>query len=206
MIAAASRKLPKAERREQLLETAHAIVREEGTEALALGRLAERAGVSKPIAYEHFGTRSGLLMALFNAYNDRQLDAQRDALAAGGRTLGDVARILAEAYVTCANSIGPEMGAVYAALSGTEETADFRQSVRDGYLAEYRIAFGRFVVLPAHTGNAIYSALLGAAEAASQDAAAGRTTHEDAVSALTAIFTATLGCFSASGPVQTGAA
>ncbi len=32
-----------------------------GTDALTLGHVAECAGVSKPIAYEHFGTRAGLL-------------------------------------------------------------------------------------------------------------------------------------------------
>ncbi|MHC8285601.1 helix-turn-helix domain-containing protein [Pseudomonas sp. XS1P51] len=33
-----------------------------GTDALTLATLAERAGVTKPVAYEHFRTRSGLLI------------------------------------------------------------------------------------------------------------------------------------------------
>jgi hypothetical protein len=37
-----AKKLSKAERRKQLLETAHEIVRDEGTDALTLGYLAER--------------------------------------------------------------------------------------------------------------------------------------------------------------------
>ncbi|PWK72651.1 TetR/AcrR family transcriptional regulator [Aminobacter sp. AP02] len=195
MNAAATKKLPKAERRAQLLEIAQKIVREEGTDALTLGRVAERAGVSKPIAYEHFGTRAGLLKALYSAYNDLQLDAQRQALATAGKTLGDVAVILGEAYVNCADSVGPEAGAVYAALSGTEEMEGFRQKLRDGYLAEYRDAFSRFVELPEPLGGAILSGLLGAAEAVSQDAAAGRISHDDAVAAIAQMFTATLGQF-----------
>jgi AcrR family transcriptional regulator len=43
-------RLSKAERRQQLLDTALAIVREEGADRLTLGHLAARAGVSKPIA------------------------------------------------------------------------------------------------------------------------------------------------------------
>jgi AcrR family transcriptional regulator len=43
--------MSKEERRRQLLDTASDIVRSEGTEALTLGHLAERAGVTKPIAY-----------------------------------------------------------------------------------------------------------------------------------------------------------
>ena len=66
-----SRKLAKPERRAQLIETAKAILRECGADALTLGHLAERAGVSKPIAYEHFGTREGLLIALSQEIEDR---------------------------------------------------------------------------------------------------------------------------------------
>ena len=42
----ASRRLSKAERRRQLLDTALVIVREEGADRLTLGHLAARAGVS----------------------------------------------------------------------------------------------------------------------------------------------------------------
>ncbi len=77
---APAKKLTKAERRKQLLETAHEIVRDEGTDALTLGYLAERAGVTKPIAYEHFETRAGLLVALYQEIDDRQVASLMDAL------------------------------------------------------------------------------------------------------------------------------
>lgn len=188
---ALSKKLPKAVRREQLLETAQAILREEGTDALTLGYLAERAGVSKPIAYEHFGTRSGLLIALCSDYDQRQLQAQREALRAGGETLADVAAILASAYIGCVLDMGPAMGAAFAALSATEETADFRQSLRRGYVGRYRESFGRFVKLP-ENDTALLLGFLGAAEALAQDAAAGRISRGEAIKALSQIFTATL--------------
>lgn len=191
MIGTETRKLPKAERREQLLETAQAILREEGTDALTLGHLAERAGVSKPIAYEHFGTRAGLLIAICNAYDQRQEEAQQRVLEAGGETLADVAAIFAASYVGCVLDMGPEMGAAFAALSATEETADFRQSLRSGYAERYRQAFGRLVELPKND-TAIFMGLLGAAEALAQDAAGGRVSRADAVDALTRIFVATL--------------
>ncbi|WP_413733412.1 TetR/AcrR family transcriptional regulator [Sodalis sp. RH21] len=56
-----SGRLSKAERRRQLLDTVLVIIREEGADRLTLGHLAVRAGVSKPITYEHFNTRAGLL-------------------------------------------------------------------------------------------------------------------------------------------------
>lgn len=191
MVGTGARKLPKAERREQLLETAKAIIADEGTDALTLGYLAERAGVSKPIAYEHFGTRGGLLVAICHAYDVRQKEAQRGALEAGGETLSDVARIFASSYVHCVLDMGPEMGAAFQALSANEETADFRQSLRQGYIQRYREGFGRFVKLPKND-TALLTGLLGAAEALAQDAAAGRVSRNDAIEALSRIFVATL--------------
>lgn len=187
-----TKKLPKAERREQLLETARSIVREEGTDALTLGRLAERAGVSKPIAYEHFGTRAGLLMALCSAYNDERTQAQRAALAIGGNSLRDVAAILGTAYVDCVLSMGPEVGAVFAALSASEEMDEFHQSLREGYMSDYRLALSRFVNLPDREGDAVLAGLLGAAETLSEDAAAGRVSRDEAIAGLSAIFAGTL--------------
>jgi AcrR family transcriptional regulator len=186
-----TKKLPKAERREQLLETAQSILRDEGTDALTLGYLAECAGVSKPIAYEHFGTRAGLLIALCRDYDQRQLQAQHAALETGGETLEDVAGIFASAYVGCVLDMGPAMGAAFAALSANEETADFRQSLRRGYVERYRESFGRFVRLP-DNDTALLLGFLGAAEALAQDAAAGRVSRKEAVEALSHMFTATL--------------
>jgi AcrR family transcriptional regulator len=171
MSGAVTKKLPKAVRREQLLETAQAIMRDEGTDALTLGHVAERAGVSKPIAYEHFGTRAGLLIALCSDYDQRQMQAQRKAIETGGETLEDAAAIFASAYVSCVLDMGPAMGA--------------------GYVERYREGFGRVVKLP-DNDDAIFLGFLGAAEALAQDAAAGRVSREEAVEALSRIFTATL--------------
>jgi AcrR family transcriptional regulator len=184
--------MPKAARREQLLDTARKIIAEEGTEALTLGHLAERAGVSKPIAYEHFGTRAGLLVALCDEYNDRQVAAREKALATGSATLADITAIFASAYVNCVLDIGPEMGAAFDALAASEETAAFRQSMRQGYIDEYRKGFGRLVDVPPVEGNAIYAGFLGAAEALANDAAAGRIGRTAAIEALSRIYTSTL--------------
>src|SRR5687768_12055419 len=105
---AATKRMSNEQRRNQLLETAYDIVRTEGTDALTLAHVAERAGVTKPVAYEHFGTRSGLLIAMYRDYDEQQTKAMRVALEAGGNTIEDVASILSAAYVDCAVSSGPE--------------------------------------------------------------------------------------------------
>jgi AcrR family transcriptional regulator len=189
---ALSKRMAKEERRRQLMQTALAIVREEGTEALTLARLAERAGVTKPIAYEHFGTRAGLLIALFRDYDDRATLAMREALASSGRTLEGVASILSNTYIDTCLSMGPEVSAVFDALSASEETGDFRRSFREFLVAEFRRAFAPFVKLQGRAGKAILMGFIGAAETLSEEAAAGRISRAEAVSSLSRIMIGTL--------------
>ncbi len=48
------------ERREQLLEVGRYTFAEKGFEATSIEEVAHRAGVSKPVVYEHFGGKEGL--------------------------------------------------------------------------------------------------------------------------------------------------
>src|SRR5688500_3463677 len=179
-----SKRMTNEQRRGQLLQMAYEIVRSEGTEELTLTRVAERAGVSKPIAYEHFGTRSGLLIAMYRDYDEKQTQAMRAALEAGGKTIEDVAAILSAAYVDCAVSSGPEYGAITAALSATEEMEELLQSCRASFLEDCRDAFAPFVKLPKKKVQALLVGILGAAEALSQTAASGRMSRTEAINAL----------------------
>lgn len=183
-----SKRMTSEQRRSQLLETAYQIIRTEGTDALTLARVAERAGVTKPIAYEHFGTRSGLLTAMYRDYDEQQTKAMRDALAAGGKTIEDVAEILSAAYVDCAVT-SPEFGAITAALSATEEMEELLQSCRDSFLEECSEAFAPFVKLKRQQRQAILVGIIGAAESLSQAAAAERMSRDEAVTALSQIMT-----------------
>jgi len=187
-----TKRMTNVRRRGQLLQTAYEIIRSEGTDALTLARVAERAGVSKPVAYEHFGTRSGLLIAMYRDYDERQTEAMRAALAAGGGTIEDVASILSAAYVDCAVSSGPEYGAITAALSATEEMEELLQSCRDSFLAECRKAFAPFVKLPRKRIQGLLVGILGAAEALSQVAADGRMSRSNAIRALSQVMIGSL--------------
>jgi AcrR family transcriptional regulator len=181
------KRLPRDERRRQLLETAAAIVRAEGTDALTLARVAEQAGVTKPIAYEHFETRAGLLVALYRHFDARQTEAARAALESRAHSLDDAVAILAAAYVDCTLEGGKEFGAIAAALSASEAMDDFRHAMREEYVELYRRALGRFTALPGRDGKAVLLGLIGAADTLSQAAATGRMTRKDAIAALTRI-------------------
>jgi AcrR family transcriptional regulator len=49
-----------AERREQLIDVSRGLFAERGFEGASIEEIAARAGVSKPVVYEHFGGKEGL--------------------------------------------------------------------------------------------------------------------------------------------------
>ena len=189
---APAKKLSKAERRKQLLETAHGIVREEGTDALTLGYLAERAGVTKPIAYEHFETRAGLLVALYQEIDDRSVASLQDALKRTKPRLADVARVLAKAFIDCYCTIGPEWHAIAAALKGDEAMEKVLQSLIDRYAAIYCEAFAPYTTLPQEELRLRCLAILGAGDAITRELSRGRTTESGAAATLAALIMASL--------------
>ena len=186
------KKLSKAERRKQLLETAHGIVREEGTDALTLGRLAERAGVTKPIAYEHFETRAGLLVALYQEMDNRSVASVLDALKRTKPRLADVARMLAKAFIDCYCTIGPEWHAIAAALQGDEKMEKILQALVDRYAALYCDAFAPYTKLPKEELRLRCLAILGAGDVLTRELSCGRTTESGAAATLAALIMASL--------------
>ncbi|KAA1422613.1 TetR/AcrR family transcriptional regulator [Mumia zhuanghuii] len=74
-------RLPRSARRAQLLEAAREIFVDNGYHAAAMDDIAERAGVSKPVLYQHFPGKLELYLALLDAACDTVVDAVREALA-----------------------------------------------------------------------------------------------------------------------------
>ncbi|MBN8232713.1 TetR/AcrR family transcriptional regulator [Corallococcus macrosporus] len=182
-----SKKLPKAQRREQLLDIALSIVREEGTDALTLGYVAERAGVSKPIAYEHFQTRAGLLIALYEQIDARQVQALLDALQRTRKRLEDVARVMSAAYMHCYTSAGPEWHAISAALRGAEEMEAVHRELLDGYVALFREALAPYSDLKKDALHLRCVGIIGAAEAISRDMLRGLVDEARAAETLASL-------------------
>ena len=52
-----------SERREQLLDVTKEVVGEDGFHAVSIEGVARRAGITRPVVYEHFGDLPGLLEA-----------------------------------------------------------------------------------------------------------------------------------------------
>src|SRR3990170_8517440 len=74
-------RLPRRERRAQLLDSALEVFVAHGYHAAAMDDIAERAGVSKPVLYQHFPGKLDLYLALLDASCDTIIDNCRGALA-----------------------------------------------------------------------------------------------------------------------------
>jgi AcrR family transcriptional regulator len=68
------------QRREQLLDVGRALFAERGFEGASVEEIAARAGVSKPVVYEHFGGKEGLYAVVVDREMGRLLDAITTAL------------------------------------------------------------------------------------------------------------------------------
>jgi len=75
-------RLPRSARREQLLGAAQEVFVAQGYHAAAMDDIAERAGVSKPVLYQHFPGKLELYLALLDKHCDALVDATREALDA----------------------------------------------------------------------------------------------------------------------------
>lgn len=77
-----STRLPRSVRRKQLLAAAQDVFVAHGYHAAAMDDIAERAGVSKPVLYQHFPGKLELYLALLDTHCEDIVAKVRDAMAA----------------------------------------------------------------------------------------------------------------------------
>jgi AcrR family transcriptional regulator len=101
------------ERREQLLDIGRRLFAERGFEGTSIEEIAAKAGVSKPVVYEHFGGKEGLYAVVVDREVDRLLT-------------------MATGMLDGANTMPKFEGAAVRLLKYIEDNADgFRILVRD---------------------------------------------------------------------------
>jgi AcrR family transcriptional regulator len=70
------------ERREQLLDVGREVFAERGFEAASIEEIAQRAKITKPVVYEHFGGKEGLYAVIVDREVQRLLNGITEALDA----------------------------------------------------------------------------------------------------------------------------
>lgn len=118
------------QRREQLVSVGRAVFAERGYDGASVEEIASRAGVSKPVVYEHFGGKEGLYAVIVD------------------RELNHISQLVTEALAT-GRSKQRIAQAVTALLTYVEEETDgFRILVRPG--RSYSTLMNDFVAQVSH--------------------------------------------------------
>src|ERR1700710_647269 len=71
------------ERREQLLDVGRSLFSEKGFDGTSIEEIAARAGVSKPVVYEHFGGKEGLYAVVVDREMADLLERLSNSMADG---------------------------------------------------------------------------------------------------------------------------
>jgi len=74
-------RLPREERRAQLLDAANEVFTTRGYHAAAMDEIAAAAGISKPVLYQHFDSKLDLYLALLDQACDSLVGVVQDGLA-----------------------------------------------------------------------------------------------------------------------------
>ncbi|MBD9731534.1 TetR/AcrR family transcriptional regulator [Streptomyces sp. H28] len=165
-----ARRLSRHERRAQLVGIARDVIATEGTDALTLGYVASRAGISKPVVYDHFSSRSALLLSLYEDFDQRSLTDLQAAIAHTPPNLRQRVEAIASAHVACIVSQGVELSGVVAALAGTPALEEARRESERRYVDTCRQAL-RSADDTADLNEEAAIAFLGAADALGHAAA-----------------------------------
>jgi AcrR family transcriptional regulator len=115
------------QRREQLIDIGRRLFAERGFEGTSVEEIAAKAGVSKPVVYEHFGGKEGLYAVVV----DREMQQLLD-LVTGALTGGHPRELLEQA--------------AFALLDYIEQSTDgFRILVRDSPVAQSTGSFASLI-------------------------------------------------------------
>jgi AcrR family transcriptional regulator len=116
------------ERLEQLLDIGRSLFAQKGFDATSVEEIAAKAGVSKPVVYEHFGGKEGLYAVVV----DREMSSLLDAITGALTSSGHPRELLEQA--------------AFALLDYVETSSDgFRILVRDSPVAQSTGSFASLI-------------------------------------------------------------
>ncbi|TDD80010.1 TetR/AcrR family transcriptional regulator [Actinomadura darangshiensis] len=157
--------MSRAERERQMLDVAERVFGERGYQATSMDEVAERCGVSKPMIYEYFGSKDGLLAACVSRSKAELLDVTQKAMA-GATAPEDILwrgmvayfRFIDEHGDSFAMLLREPMAAGPDAVTAIEETRRQQSTLIAGVLATFAPS------APAATIEAYTQIIMGASE------------------------------------------
>lgn len=102
-ISASSGRMSREARRAQLVDAARSIFVAQGFHATAMDEIADAAGVSKPVLYQHFPSKLGLYQAILAESANRMVQMVREAIASSTDNSDRVHRAVAAYFAFIAD-------------------------------------------------------------------------------------------------------
>lgn len=136
-----SKRMVKDARREQLLSIAVSIIKNRGSEALTLATVAQEAGVTKPVAYNHFETKEKLLKQIYQNIDNRLIESIQLAKQSSCQSTEDIISILCDSYVDCMQINGEIYDLTVAALKCYPNNIELSQDIQDFFVEAYADIF-----------------------------------------------------------------
>jgi AcrR family transcriptional regulator len=181
---APSRRLSRAQRRAQLLDTAAEVLLERGVAGVTMEGVAARAGVSKALPYTHFDNATDLVRAL----RDRELDDMRNRIHAGSDAAEGYEAKLAGAVHAYFDVIKERGTVLVAALRGLPmDDAEASERENPGF---YAALFEQEAQLSPELAQVASSIFVAAGPGAAQSWARGTTRRATAEAALVRVIVA----------------
>lgn len=136
-----SKRMLKSDRREQLLSVAVSIIKNKGADALTLAMVAEEAGVTKPVAYNHFKTKENLLKQIYQNIDNRLIESIQLARESGEQSLTEVVSLLCNSYLDCMLINAEIYDLTVAALKGYPHNSELSKEIQDFFVNAYSDIF-----------------------------------------------------------------
>lgn len=161
---ARAQRLPRDQRRAQLLAAATREFASRGFHSVAMDEVAEGAGVSKPVLYQHFSSKLELYLALLDVACAELLEVVRSALASTTRNSDRVAAAMAAFFGFVAGR-GSSFRFVFESDLRTEPEVDLRiRAVHQDLAVQIGAVIAADTGLPDREAELLGFSLIGMAE------------------------------------------
>lgn len=157
-------RMPRDQRRVQLLDAASEVFTIRGYHAAAMDDIAEAAGVSKPVLYQHFASKLELYLALLDSSCDSLVDVVQEAIASTDDNADRVVAAMGAFYEFVSSASGEFRLVFESDLTGDGRVQDRLWRVNNDVADAIAAVIAEDTNLPAEQSKLLAISLVGIAQ------------------------------------------
>lgn len=157
-------RLPRDQRRAQLLDAANEVFTTRGYHAAAMDDIAAVAGVSKPVLYQHFDSKLDLYLALLDQACDSLVDVVHEALDSTPDNADRVVAAMGAFYEFVSSASGEFRFVFESDLTGDGRVQDRLWKVNNDVADRIAAVIAEDTALPAEQSQLLAISLVGLAQ------------------------------------------